>query len=130
MMQAKEYEDESVIWTPEVGRLSSIEPYFFHSPILLGMPHELSFLLQGNPSLVNQDKADALFTTEEKFRVVSVIFEANDDDILTVKAFEEMQKFEQLVYEVTEYSDTYVNDLQQIQRPEQGELFSFADVCQ
>ena len=94
------------------------------------MPHELSFLLQGNPSLVNQDKADALFTTEEKFRVVSVIFEANDDNILTVKAFEEMQKFEQLVYEVTEYSDTYVNDLQQIQRPEQGELFSFADVCQ
>ena len=111
MMQAKEYEDESVIWTPEVGRLSSIELHLFHSPILLGMPNELSFLLQGNPSLVNQDKADALFTTEEKFRVVSVIFEANDDNILTVKAFEEMQKFEQLVYEVTEYSDTYVNDL-------------------
>lgn len=71
-------------------------------------------MVQGNPSLVAQAKAANLFTTEEKFRVVSVIFEANDDNILTVQAMKEMEQFEKLMYEVTEYADTYKDDSQTI----------------
>lgn len=51
MLQAKSYEDETVIWTPA-----------------------------GNPTLVAKEKGEELFNGEQKFRFLSVIFESKDPE--------------------------------------------------
>lgn len=65
MMMSKEYEDQSVIWTPK-----------------------------NNPSLQAKDKGEALFDGEEKFRYISVIFESKDpeENILNPAALMQMAK--------------------------------------
>ena len=39
--------------------------------------------MQGNPSLVNKDKADELFPVEEKYRIINLIAEAEGDNVVT-----------------------------------------------
>ena len=39
--------------------------------------------MQGNPSLVNKDKAEELFPQKEKYRVINLMVEANGDNALT-----------------------------------------------
>ena len=41
----------------------------------------------------------------------------------------EMEEFEKLMLEVTEYKETYNDDSNDIIRPESGELFKFTDIC-
>ena len=101
MSQAKEFEDEQTIWTPE-----------------------------GNPSLKNKEKAEVLFPQEEKYHYINVIFEAKGDTVLTFGALQEMKTFEEQVLEqVSEYSDTFYNDLNKLERPKKGTLYRFQDVC-
>jgi len=63
---SSEYDDESVIWTPE-----------------------------GNPTLQAKEKGEELFAKEEKYRFISVLFESKDPEqnILNIGAVYEMALF-------------------------------------
>ena len=69
---SRSYEDEEVIWTPEV----SLDCSFEASKVR----HHNFFVLQGNPTLKNRDKAEILFPIEEKFDYISIIMEPKDFD--------------------------------------------------
>ena len=40
-----------------------------------------------------------------------------------------MKQFEDLLYSITEYTDTRLDPLRNVQRSSQGKLFSFEDIC-
>ena len=96
---AKEFEDESIIWTPA-----------------------------GNPSLEAKDKSKILFPTEEKFRSISLIIE-NDDNVITKETLEQLLMFEEILYSTTELDDTTLNSVNQIERPGKGSEFTWKDIC-
>lgn len=44
--------------------------------------------------------------------------------------FEEMMQFEEILFSITEFSDTKLNSLNELHREGKGTVFSFADICQ
>ena len=41
-----------------------------------------------------------------------------------------MRQFEDLLYSITEYTDTKLDSLNSLERSSEGKLFSFDDICQ
>ena len=102
MGQAETYEDEQVIWTPN-----------------------------GNQSLKNKDRGDALFQTDEVERIVSLIAVSKSDSLLTVDAYKEMIAFEEALFAVSELDDTrYDDETNEITRPGKGNPYTLADICE
>jgi hypothetical protein len=77
MSQAREFEDEQIIWTPA-----------------------------GNPSLESRDKAKELFPTEEKFRAISLILESENGNVITKANLQKLIDMEEILHSTWEYSDT------------------------
>lgn len=55
-----------------------------------------------------------MFPQELKTRKINLIVESKGDTLLTVETFAEMKQFEDLLYQVEEYSDTYVDSANKI----------------
>ena len=58
-----------------------------------------------------------------------MIVEAKSDNLITLEAFEEMRQFEDLLYSITEFTDTKLDPLNNLHRTGKGKLFSFNDIC-
>lgn len=87
-MFASVYKDEAILWTP-----------------------------MGSPTITAYETSKELFPVASTWRRLDVIVEAIGDNLLTIEAFDEMIQFEKILYSVTEFSDTKLNNLAQIERP-------------
>ena len=45
------------------------------------------------------------------------------------ETFDELIQFEDILYSISEYSDTYLDSVNVIQRDGDGYLFKFSDIC-
>ena len=94
MGQAALYEDENDLWTPAVStslfrersgyQRLLVSRYQCRIVLVRVLTESCAFFLQGNPSIVNREKSQELFPVEENIRFISVLFEAKDDNIITV----------------------------------------------
>ena len=75
------------------------------------------------------EKSKTLFPDDDKIRSINVIVEAKGDTLLTQQVFKEMIEFEEILYSVSEFSDTKIDAYGGIERKAEGKLFKFADVC-
>ena len=75
------------------------------------------------------EKSKELFPDQNRLRRINVIVEAVDDNLLTTAAFNEIMEFEKILYQVSEFSDTKLNNFNEIERDSKGKLFKFADIC-
>ena len=103
MTQSQAYEDEQFVWTPA-----------------------------NNQSIKNYEKAEDLFDVDEKQRVISIIAESSDasDNLLTLDAFREMIDYQKMLYEISEFKETTMDDdTREPVRPKEGEKVTFVDFC-
>ena len=85
--------------------------------------------MQESPTLTAYEKSKTLFSDENKIRTINVIVEAKGDTLLTKEVFSEMIEFEEILYSVSEFSDTGLDAYGSIERKAEGKLFKFSDVC-
>ena len=104
MGMSSTYEDENIIWTPA-----------------------------GNPTLLNQEKAEEMFPVEENFWYISIIMEPKDfstpHGVLTLGALEEMIDWEEKMREIVEWESTTTGAGLKIERTEEGPSYQYKDVC-
>jgi len=85
---------------------------------------------EGNPSLVNKEKAETLFPVEEKFRPISLVIESKtDDSIITVETMRKMAEFEDLLYSVKANSKSTMDSNNEIVESTEGFEFGWEDIC-
>ena len=65
---------------------------------------------RASPTLDAYEKSKEMFPAENRLRRINVIVEAVGDTLLTLPAFEEMIQFEKILYSISEFSDTKLND--------------------
>ena len=70
-----------------------------------------------------------MFPIEMKTRQINLIVESKGDTLITKETFAEMIQFEELLFSITEFSDTKRDRLGDIIREGKGTQFSFADIC-
>ena len=74
-------------------------------------------------------RSEKLFPSEDKIRSINLIVEAKGDTLITKDIFAEMMQFEEIIYQVSEFSDTRMNTFNEIVRPKNGRYFTFKDIC-
>ena len=82
-----------------------------------------------SPTLTALENSKELFPNDYRLRRLNLIVEAVGDTLLTKEAFSEMIQFEKILYSVSEFADTNLNDFRQIERRAEGKVFKFSDVC-
>ena len=70
-----------------------------------------------------------MFPSSEQIREIILIVEAKEESLITVQAFEEMIQFEQILYQVAEFSTTHIDGLGDVYRTGEGDVFTFEEIC-
>lgn len=70
-----------------------------------------------------------MFPVEVRPRAISLIIESKGDSLITLEIFKELEEFEDLLYSIEEYSGTYLDPLNNIQRKTDSKPFKFTDIC-
>ena len=63
-----------------------------------------------SPTLTALENSKELFPNDNRLRRLNLIVEAVGDTLLTKEAFSEMIQFEKILYSVSEFADTNLND--------------------
>ena len=82
-------------------------------------------MLQENQSILNYRKSKELFANDEKSRFLQVIAESTGDNLLDLKSFAELIKFNEMLYGITEFRATTMDDDKNAVRPSEGDKVGF-----
>jgi len=96
MTKSKSAEDEQFVWTPAE-----------------------------NQSILNYRKSKELFANDEKSRFLQVIAESTGDNLLNKESFAELISFNEMLYGITEFRSTTMDDDKNAVRPSEGDKVGF-----